>query len=128
MTDVEFAKFKSFVGTYEKGKNYNQIIDGHGTGLIPPTKEQWEEMKNQPILVDKIEFPSRQQEFLQVMIIQATNWFPPIGNQGYPRLMCFMGMRILYKNFSGSKRTQLGSFRMFMGRGLLWTSKCYLSG
>ena len=55
MTDIEFTRLKNFVGIYEKGKNYNQIIDGHGTGLMPPTEKQWEEMKNQPILIDRIE-------------------------------------------------------------------------
>ena len=82
MTDVEFAKFKNFVGTYEKGKNYNQIIDGHGTGLIPPTKEQWEEMKNQQNLVERIEFPASAAGVPSNYDNSRTNWFPPIGNQG----------------------------------------------
>ena len=82
MTDIEFIKLKNSVGTYEKGKNYNQIIDGHGTGLIPPTKEQWEEMKNQQLLVDKIEFPNGTATVPSNYDNSATNWFPPIGNQG----------------------------------------------
>ena len=82
MTDIEFTKLKNSVGTYEKGKNYNQIIDGHGTGLVPPTKEQWEEMKNQQLIVDKIEFPNGTAAVPSNYDNSATNWFPPIGNQG----------------------------------------------
>ena len=40
MTVDEFNRFKSFVGVYEREKNYNIIIDGHGTGLKPPDENQ----------------------------------------------------------------------------------------
>ncbi len=80
MTDAEFIKFKKSVGTYDQDKNYNKIINGHGSGLKPPTEEQWEKMKNQPILIDRIEsgttvLPSSCDN-------STTIWFPPIGNQG----------------------------------------------
>ncbi len=81
MTDTEFTNYKNFVGTYEKGKNYNQIIDGHGTGLMPPTEEQWKEMKNQPLLIDKIDFPLETLETPASHDNSSTIWFPPIGHQ-----------------------------------------------
>ena len=82
MTQSEFQKFKTLTGTYEKGKNYNQIINGHGTGLMPPTEEQWERMKNQPILADKIEVISGLAAAPANYDNSTTIWFPPIGNQG----------------------------------------------
>ena len=82
MTYSEFKKFKKFTGTYEKGKNYNQIINGHGTGLMPPTEEQWNTIKNKPMLVDKIEFPLNKAAAPSRYDNASTIWFPPIGNQG----------------------------------------------
>jgi hypothetical protein len=35
LTNAEFSHLKKITGVYEKGKNYNIVIDGHGTGLIP---------------------------------------------------------------------------------------------
>ena len=81
MTNFEFEKFKSLVGTYQEGKNYNQIINGHGTGLKPPTKEQWERIKTQPFLVDKVEVPFKMEETPAKYDNSTSKWFPPIGNQ-----------------------------------------------
>ena len=82
MSNSEFTKFKNFFGTYEKGKNYNKIYNGHGTGLIPPTEEQWIEMRNQPTFIDKIEFPLGIAGTPASHDNSSTVWFPPIGNQG----------------------------------------------
>ena len=65
-----------------KVKTTHQIIDGHGTGLMPPTEKQWEEMKNQPILIDRIESTLGAMEVPSSWDNSATNWFPPIGSQG----------------------------------------------
>ena len=82
MTESEYQKLKTFIGTYEEGKNYNEIIHGHGTGLVPPTEEEWEKMRNQPILFDKIDYPLRKLSTPASYDNSATIWFPPIGNQG----------------------------------------------
>ena len=81
MTNSEFTRFKNLTGTYEEGKNYNQIIDGHGTGLIPPTEEEWEKMRIQPLIADKIEFPLKAQNAPSSFDNSSSIWFPPIGNQ-----------------------------------------------
>ncbi|MEE9431700.1 MAG: FISUMP domain-containing protein [Melioribacteraceae bacterium] len=81
MSDSEFTKFKNYTGTYEEGKNYNKKFNGHGTGLKPPTAEQWIEMKNQSLLIDRIEFPTGRAIASPSHDNSATNWFPPIGNQ-----------------------------------------------
>lgn len=79
MTEDEFNRFKNRVGVYEDGKNYNVKINGHGTGLRPPTEEQWEKIKNIPIVADKLEFIIT--ETPVAVDNSATDWFPPIGNQ-----------------------------------------------
>ena len=59
-----------------------KLLMVHGTGLRPPTEEQWEKMKNQPILIDKIESYFGTTELPSSCDNSATIWFPPIGNQG----------------------------------------------
>ena len=79
MSDEELNRMRELEGVYEEGKDYNIIVDGHGTGLKPPTAEEWEQMRQMPVVVDRIEFgkdaapPSHDNSI--------TNWFPPIGNQ-----------------------------------------------
>jgi hypothetical protein len=80
MTEQEFNRLKEREGVYEEGKNYNIVIDGHGTGLRPPTEAQWRQIRMLPVVVDEIVFtrkaapPSHDNS--------TTNWFPPIGSQG----------------------------------------------
>lgn len=76
----EVKALKAIIGVYEPGKNYNEVFDGHGTGLRPPTSNEWLEVEgrlstsdaalnlitaNPPPCVDLI----------------ASPWFPPIGDQ-----------------------------------------------
>jgi hypothetical protein len=79
MTQEEFNKFRAFVGIYEPGKTYNIIYNGYGTGLKPPTAEEWEKMRTLPIFIDRIE--SSMAPTLSSHDNSATIWFPPIGNQ-----------------------------------------------
>ncbi len=78
MTDEEFSHLKKFSGVYEKGRNYNVVIDGHGTGLIPPSEEQWQLLREQAFVVDELEdaesLPASHDN-------SATKWFPPVGDQ-----------------------------------------------
>ena len=39
MSDEELNRMRELEGVYEEGKDYNIIVDGHGTGLKPPTAE-----------------------------------------------------------------------------------------
>ena len=79
MTAQEFERLREKVGVYEQGRNYNVVVDGFGTGLRPPTAEEWEEMRKVECVVDETEgsemaLPSSHDN-------SATKWFPPIGNQ-----------------------------------------------
>ncbi len=48
--DIELLKQQ--YGIYEEGKDYNVQINGHGTGVIPFTEEQWDEIAQTPMVVD----------------------------------------------------------------------------
>ncbi len=79
MTEDEFYRFKNHYGVAEPGKNYNVIINGHGTGLKPPTAEQWEKIRDVPIVAEIVGIDA---ESLPAFVDNsATPWFPPIGNQ-----------------------------------------------
>jgi len=79
MTEDEFLRFKNQFGVAEPGKNYNVIINGHGTGLKPPTAEQWERIRDVPIVGKIVGIDA---ESLPAFVDNSeTPWFPPIGNQ-----------------------------------------------
>ncbi len=80
MTEAEFNHFRNTAGVYRRGHNYTVRINGHGTGLKPPTEEQWEEIRNTPIVAARIELAGS--EIPATIDNSATPWFPPIGSQG----------------------------------------------
>jgi len=77
MNQSDIEKLKSLIGVGVEGQNYNLIINGHGTGLKPPTEAQWESMKNRTVIVDHVEISALPSSYDNSMTI----WFPPIGNQ-----------------------------------------------
>lgn len=81
VTGSDIEKLKSLIGTWEKGKNYTQIIDGHGTGLRPPTEEEWTQMIGNGRIVEKI---SLDETIQTPSLVDHTTkpWFPPVGDQG----------------------------------------------
>ena len=44
MTKLEVIELKERVGVWDPTLNYNPIINGLGTGLAPPTEEEWDAM------------------------------------------------------------------------------------
>ncbi len=81
MTDAELSQMKRIIGVAEKGKNYNKIINGHGTGLRPPTEEQWARIQQTTRIVDSLKSGGPLGAPLSVDL-SALKSFPPIGNQG----------------------------------------------
>jgi len=79
MTNEEFQKLISLEGVYQEGKNYNIIIDGHGTGLRPPTMQEWLRIKKLPVLIEDVQFSAISAP--ASVDNSSTPWFPPIGNQ-----------------------------------------------
>ncbi len=61
-------------------KNYNQIIDGHGTGYTPPTTEELEKLIGKVSLIDIIP-ESGFQNYRASADISAEIYFPVVGDQ-----------------------------------------------
>ncbi|MCK4359544.1 MAG: T9SS type A sorting domain-containing protein [Candidatus Cloacimonetes bacterium] len=79
-TKNEFESLVQYFGIYDLQVNYAKIIHGHGTGLVPPTREEWKSIKNEIRILDM-----SRKAYLDLKASidnSATNWFPPIGNQG----------------------------------------------
>ena len=54
MTYQEMQKLRDVVGVRDPNRNYNVIVDGHGTGLAPPTEEEWQGMVGDVVMVDSV--------------------------------------------------------------------------
>lgn len=79
ITSSELDMLKSKIGVAVEGYNYNQLVDGHGTGLRPPSEQEWTEISASLHSVDKISPKAS----LPSSVDQSKKpWFPPIGNQG----------------------------------------------
>lgn len=79
ITSFEVEKLKQKVGIYAEEKNYNLLINGHGTGLRPPTNEQWNQFAQKTRIVRKI---TTTQSVPSTLDLSTRQWFPPIGDQG----------------------------------------------
>jgi len=82
ITGDELNKIKQHLGVYEEGRNYNTIINGYGTGLYPPSEEEWRQIAEETYFVDDIS--SKENNLFLLSSVDNMNdpWFPPIGNQG----------------------------------------------
>lgn len=81
VTEQDLKDLEESFGVYSGEKNYNVIIDGHGTGYIPPTEEQWREIMKTAQIVTGVEMPTTTALPSAVDHSQEV-YFPPIGNQG----------------------------------------------
>jgi len=79
ITPAEIAAMKQQLGVYDRSKNYNVLFNGHGTGLIQPTEEQYEQMGSYLRVVDNI-IPSA--PLPSSYDLSTDPSFPIIGNQG----------------------------------------------
>src|SRR5512133_1278459 len=41
-TDDDISSLKETMGVKEDGRDYNLVVDGYGTGLAPPSEEEWD--------------------------------------------------------------------------------------
>ncbi|MFX1375313.1 MAG: CARDB domain-containing protein [Promethearchaeota archaeon] len=76
---VEELKQKSELR--DLNKNYNQIIDGHGTGYAPPTPEELEKLIGKVSLIDIIP-ENGYHSYKASADISTEIYFPTVGNQG----------------------------------------------
>lgn len=81
--DSEFEELKKLVGVREPGRSYNQIIDGHGTGLAPPTEEEWKILRETMRTIDPRQAHMKARGLIPNRVdLSMEPAFPPIGNQG----------------------------------------------
>jgi len=78
-TRNDIERLKELEGVYQEGVNYNQKIQGFGTGLKPPTEEEWERLlQTGRIALSRSITTVAPSSFDN----SSFKWFPPIGNQG----------------------------------------------
>ncbi|MFO7992064.1 MAG: C1 family peptidase [Thermoplasmata archaeon] len=53
-TEAEIEQMKNEIGIKDPQVNYNEIVDGHGTGVAPPTAESWDRYVDDLVIVDEI--------------------------------------------------------------------------
>jgi len=80
ITTLEIDELKRKIGVWEQSENYNQMINGHGTGLRPPTDTEWAEFAGEAYVVEEILLNPLADPPTSVDLTD-TLWFPPIGNQ-----------------------------------------------
>ncbi len=80
LTEEEVSEMMKRIGVRDPNKNYNFIINEHGTGFAPPTLKEWKSMMDKKVL-EKIAVDNKS-------LKSSVRWdldshFPPVGNQGY---------------------------------------------
>jgi hypothetical protein len=81
ITEIELEKLKHETGVYQNNVTYNQIFDGHGTGLRPPTEKEWIRIAEEALIVDEILLVNASTSAPFNVDHSNSSWFPPIGNQ-----------------------------------------------
>ncbi len=103
MTSNELKAYESSVGVYQGGKNYNQIVDGHGTGLTPPTPSEWNDIAKNGYVVDEVLYT---ESIPNAVDLSQTAWFPPIGDQGTQGSCSFFANVYYAKSYQEAKEHQ----------------------
>jgi hypothetical protein len=78
ITAAEVGKLKSQQGVYQAGVSYNQLINDHGTGLRPPTADEWTAISQNSYFIDSVGYADTPASIDN----SNSSYFPPIGNQG----------------------------------------------
>ncbi|HOO34283.1 MAG TPA: pre-peptidase C-terminal domain-containing protein [Thermotogota bacterium] len=76
----EFEKIKNLIGTAEEYKDYNQQINGFGTGYRPPTEAEWETISRTTQFMEIEDYETK--DLPRSYDNSVSQYFPPIGNQG----------------------------------------------
>ncbi|MDD1757034.1 MAG: C1 family peptidase, partial [Methanomassiliicoccales archaeon] len=80
MTEQDMLTLREKVGVRQIGVDYNAIIDGHGTGLAPPTEQEWQEMVGTQKVFDQDQ--SEPPTLPMSYDISLQPYFPKVGDQG----------------------------------------------
>jgi len=80
ISSFELEELKRNLGVFKEGQNYNPKIDGHGTGLRPPSAAEWAKIAESAYFVEAIQLAELGPPPSSVDHT-TSSWFPPIGNQ-----------------------------------------------
>ena len=80
LTLEEADSLKAAVGTYDPMKEYNLLIEDHGTGLAPPTEAEWGEMVGSLIVLEAGEMTTL--SFPTSYDLSTDPYFPEVRSQG----------------------------------------------
>ncbi len=80
MTEQEMLSMRERIGVRQEGVNYNEIVDGFGTGLAPPTEEEWQAMVGrvgiaEDTIPEDLALPSAYD-------LSSQSYFPAVRSQG----------------------------------------------
>jgi hypothetical protein len=78
ITASELQAMENKLGVSVEGQDYNDVVDGHGTGLRAPTASEWQEISQTAQITDSVTLPSAAASVDNSLL----PWFPPVGNQG----------------------------------------------
>ena len=79
MTSEDASQLRRALGSYDPSMNYNVIVDGHGTGLAPPTEHQLMSMIGDVYVLDSIE--AGPGDLPEAFNLSSEPTFPAVGNQ-----------------------------------------------
>lgn len=79
INQAELVAIQTGRGTYQSVYNYSRILNGHGTGLRPPTQDEWADIAANAYIVDDVQYGA---ELPTTVDLSESAWFPPIGDQG----------------------------------------------
>ncbi|MEF8874470.1 MAG: PKD domain-containing protein, partial [Candidatus Thermoplasmatota archaeon] len=82
LSSSEMRRMKAEIGVRESEKDYNEIINGHGTGYAPPSEEMYEKMTQNMKVVEDVNGSTNRILSDDELDLTESKYFPPIGNQG----------------------------------------------
>ncbi len=106
-TPAEIDRFRGLLGTRRKGWSYNPLVHGHGTGLQPPSEEEWSAAAARALTVDSLTLEAEDQVLPAGIDLPATPWFPPIANQGRAGSCVSFSLVCLHPFLPGGARARL---------------------
>ena len=81
ITEETIEKMKENINLRDVNKNYNDIIDGHGTGLAPPTEGELDKLLGKLSILGALSDPKFRAPVASFNI-SSEIYFAPVGDQG----------------------------------------------
>ena len=78
ITENELKSMEKKLGVSIESQNYNEIVEGHGTGLRAPTVSEWQEISKTAQITESVSLQSAPSNVDNTLL----PWFPPLANQG----------------------------------------------